>query len=53
MNSLFFPEVNKNVHVDLALISDCKISLGELIKKIEINTCIEFWHPMCGLSDWF
>ena len=31
-------EVNKNVHVDLALISDCKISLRELIKSIEINT---------------
>ena len=31
-------EVNKNVHVDLALISDCKISLKELIKNIETKT---------------
>ena len=31
-------EVNKNVHVDLALISDCKISLKELINNIETNT---------------
>ena len=31
-------EVNKNVHVDLALISDCKISLKELINNIETKT---------------
>ena len=31
-------EVNKNVHVDLALISDCKISLNELINNIETKT---------------
>ncbi|MFL2604742.1 MAG: biosynthetic-type acetolactate synthase large subunit [Flavobacteriaceae bacterium] len=31
-------EVNKNVHVDLALISDCKISLKELINNIEAKT---------------
>ena len=31
-------EVNKNVHVDLALISDCKISLKELINNIKTKT---------------
>ena len=31
-------EVNKNVHVDLALISDCKISLKELTNNIETKT---------------
>ena len=31
-------EVNKNVNVDLALISDCKISLNELIKNIETKS---------------
>ena len=31
-------EVNKNVHVDLALISDCKISLKKLINNIETKT---------------
>ena len=31
-------EVNKNVHVDLALISDCKISLNGLINNIETKT---------------
>ncbi len=31
-------EVNKNVNVDLALISDCKVSLNELIKNIETKS---------------
>ena len=47
-------EVNKNVHVDLALISDCKISLNELINKFDSTSPKAFYLRgliLIGLDD--